>query len=612
VRPQPRVLLLLDPRPGTVSPQELCLPDGRPLVEVVEHRCVAEAGEPAGVLDGKRDLAALLEQPQTPALQPISTMDSAETADICLVDAAALAFTTTYGDIVADPRPGPAVMRGNESDRAVAVRFDPADVADPGDVALVVRALGSAPAGGALNVLAGALTAIGHPPRELGAGSFPVQLVSGPGDLDRALEVESGLDEAALRLRRSSRGDDGFLSTFLVRPLSRRLTRRAVRVGVTPAAITGVSFLLGLLAAGAYAGGSLPWRLVGSLLLLVSLVVDCVDGEVARYTRTSSPRGGWLDVASDRTKEYAVYAGLAFGLAAGAAEHRGWRLASATFVVLLVRHVVDFGYFVRSIDPPAGAPDGAASVVGAWSERTNRRSALMWAKRAVAMPVGERTLLLVVLAPAVGARWCLYVLLVLSLVSAVYTTAGRVGRRAFARGASAPSARGSQVTTGLRLRTLVDAGPLASWLPGLSGRWGWLAPALARTVEQGGLLLVVAVHCRSALPAAYSLLVVVALHQYDVVYRQRLAGAVEDDGLLGRPGFVVRCVVVLLVVLLPLGAARQPVLWALAAVLAALTVVDSGRWWRAPGLGPLPRGRWLPGVSRAEQLAETAAPEGND
>jgi phosphatidylglycerophosphate synthase len=600
VRPQPRVLLLLDPRPGTALPDQLSVAGGGSLLDLVQERSVAEAGESAGVIHGKAGLAELLALPA--AGQP-SEQPDLPARSTCLIDAAELAFATTYGDLVADPRPGPAVLRGAESDRALAVRLDLEDIDDAGDIALLVRAIGSAPAGGALTVLAGALTAIGRPPRELGAGPLPVNLVAGQDDLDHALAEQDDLDEAALRLRRSSRADDGFLSTFLVRPLSRQVTRRAVPVGITPMAVTAVSFLLGLLAALAYAGGSLPWRLLGSLLLFVSLVVDCVDGEIARYTRTSSPRGGWLDIASDRTKEYAVYAGLAAGVGG-----RGvWSFAAATFVVLLVRHFVDFGYAVSAIGRVPGSAGGGGGGptregegrVGAWSERTNRVSGVMWAKRAIGLPVGERTLLLVVLAPALGARWALFILLVLALVSATYSTAGRVGRRAFGRRTASPQ---YDSVASLRLRALVDPGPLAGVLTGLvppvSRRLGWLSPALARVIEAGGLLLLVALHRPAALPAAYALFVVVALHQYDVVYRQRLGGAVQDDSVLGRVGFVARGVVVLLLVLVPLGDALVPVLWALTAVLAVLTCADSIRWWRAPRLAPLSRGRWLPTPGR--------------
>ena len=65
----------------------------------------------------------------------------------------------------------------------------------------------------------------------------------------------------------------------------------------------------------------------------------------------------------------------------------------------------------------------------------------MWAKRAVIMPVGERTLLLVALVPLVGVRWTLWLLLASGLVAAAYTTAGRLGRALASRSSGAAAAQ---------------------------------------------------------------------------------------------------------------------------------------------------------------------------
>ncbi|WP_460447799.1 CDP-alcohol phosphatidyltransferase family protein, partial [Angustibacter aerolatus] len=245
----------------------------------------------------------------------------------------------------------------------------------------------------------------------------------GPGDELAAVRAwHADEDEQRLRLRRASRSDDGFLSTFLVRPPSRWLTRPALALGLPAAAVTGVALLLGLAAAAAYAGGGTGWRVLGSVLLLASLVVDCVDGQVARLTRTTSARGAWLDVGADRVKEYAVYAGLA----AGAHDRTGWVLALAAMALLVTRHHVDFAYATL------GSSD-ADSGVAAWSARTDLRGWTLWARRFVIMPVGERTLVLVVLAPLLGVRATLVVLLAWGLVAAAWTTAGRVGRTVLAR-----------------------------------------------------------------------------------------------------------------------------------------------------------------------------------
>ncbi len=542
-RPAPAVILVVD---GSTAAA----------VELVSARATAERGVVHAVV---------------PA-DAVPTALSGLAADRVVVVLAAgwLAPATVYGDLVADPRPAPAVLH-DENGGVVGVR-----TGDPASLTRAISGLGEPTADGLLDALAAGLRSGGGPVREVGPGAFPTTWIGD--DLESARAVTDAADEAALRLRRASRSDDGFLSAFLIRPLSRRVTRRVVRTAVAPAQITGVSLVLGIASAAAYAGGARGWLALGSLLLLVSLVVDCVDGEVARHTRTFSALGGWLDVASDRVKEYAVYAALVVGVG-----HSGgrdlWPLALASMTVLVTRHFVDFGFAASSGAAAAG------STVAQWSAATSRRPALMWAKRAVIMPVGERTVLLVVVVPLLGARVALWVLFAWGLVAGAYTTAGRVGRAW-----RSPAAGDASVVVG-RLVGQCDVGPLARWP--VTGRLGWLWPALCRLVEALGVVGLAAwAGGADLLPGAYAVLAVGAFRLYDVVYRQRLGAAVRTEDGLARVGWPARVVVVGALAAVGAGAGTGPAGAALvgsAGVFGLLALAASARWWRAQ-----PRGATAP------------------
>jgi phosphatidylglycerophosphate synthase len=536
------------------------LPDD--LERAVASRATAEAGELGPTLDAGRAV---------PALRQLAS--AAEARSVAVVDARALTVPTVYGDVVADPRDDNAVLRTGDG-RVVALRIRAAER----DVLGAPELAGCRTTSSLLSAAA-TLLAVRGPVRELGPGDFPLTVVEDD-DPAPALAAVDAVDEAALRLRRASRSDDGFLSTFLVRPLSRRLTRRAVGRGFSPATVTAVSLTLGLASAASYGGGGRGWLLLGSLLLLTSLVVDCVDGEVARYTRTFSPLGGWLDVASDRIKEYAVYAGLVTGVARVTGE-RLWGLALASLALLVVRHFVDFGFAASGVGsgPRAGG-------VAALSASTSRVPAVMWAKRAVIMPVGERTLLLVVLVPLVGVRWTLWLLLASGVVAAAYTTAGRVGRALAPRSSTSPRLEATE-----RLVGQCDAAPLPAGLLPVAGRFGWLTPSACRLVEQALVVgVAAAVAGQELLPGVYAVLFVAAFRGYDVTYRQRLAGATVTRDPLRSAGWPVRVLVVAVVALLVaagvLGAGpAAAVLALLAALWFAAALRCSARWWadRPPG-----------------------------
>ena len=78
-------------------------------------------------------------------------------------------------------------------------------------------------------------------------------------------------------------------------------------------------------------------------MLQAAFTIDCVDGQLARYTRQFSKLGAWLDSIFDRGKEYVVYVGLALGATRGFGDDV-WTLAVAALALQTARHQVDFAW----------------------------------------------------------------------------------------------------------------------------------------------------------------------------------------------------------------------------------------------------------------------------
>ncbi|MGQ0464881.1 MAG: CDP-alcohol phosphatidyltransferase family protein [Sporichthyaceae bacterium] len=300
-------------------------------------------------------------------------------------------------------------------------------------------------------LLALALVRVGGKTAAVEAGGYTC---ARPRTEDEATTLGTQMGRASehrIRLARVARPDDGFYSTFVVRKISPKLTDLAVRWMWSPNSITLIALVIALAAAECFWIGTTPWLILGALLLQLSLAIDCVDGETARYTRRFTPLGAWLDATTDRVKEYAVYAGLALG--AARTGDPVWTLAAATLALQVFRNFVDFGFVAtipsRTPPPPprvslreteAGpAPSGSAKLEGRavavvgqgavkLSERTSKTSALKWAKRMVFLPIGERWLVISVAAAVSGPRAVFVVLLTLGWFSAIYATTGRVLR----------------------------------------------------------------------------------------------------------------------------------------------------------------------------------------
>lgn len=394
------------------------------------------------------------------------------------------------------------------------------------------------------------LEAAGVPVSAVPLGGYAWARPADAAEAERARALIAGVDERRTRLREAARGGDGFYSTFVLRKLSWRVTGVAERLGVTPNQVTIASFLIGLLAAGVIATGDRPLMVLGAVLLQLCLVVDCVDGELARYRRRFSRFGAWLDATTDRVKEFAAVA--AFAVAGHRNDETLWGLAAAVVALQTFRNLADLGWAAQR--GPA-RPLPASGWVGVpervvTPQRTPGPGAAEWVRRLGHFPVGERFLVMSVGALVLSPRVTLVVLLVAGLLAAAYLLAAFAVRSR--TGGSV--AVGRMVDGGLLLRGLVVNGRLAAVLP-----------AVIATAELGVVWLL------TGGATGLLLVAVVAIAHYGVAY-----GAREGQPATGPAvGTDVRLVVLVVAALLGAG-------WlalALAAVVAVVSTATSLRAW---------------------------------
>jgi CDP-diacylglycerol--glycerol-3-phosphate 3-phosphatidyltransferase len=86
------------------------------------------------------------------------------------------------------------------------------------------------------------------------------------------------------------------------------LVRGLIRAGVTPNTLTTVGALVILASSVAY---GLGWIQVGGILLLLSGVVDTLDGQVARKGASTTKFGAFYDSTLDRVGDGASFIGIA-------------------------------------------------------------------------------------------------------------------------------------------------------------------------------------------------------------------------------------------------------------------------------------------------------------
>jgi hypothetical protein len=277
-------------------------------------------------------------------------------------------------------------------------------------------------------------------------------------DQAQAEAAQEGIDavnEDDVRLSAAVKNNDGFFTTYAVSTYSRYIARWCSKRGWTPNGVTAISMGISVVAAGFFSYGQRWSMVVGAVFLYFAFVFDCVDGQLARYTRQFSTLGAWLDATFDRAKEYTVFAGLAAGstaAAVGSSVHGGdvWWLAITALTVQTCRHMVDFAFGAskRRLPPepipvlPLAMPDdrvldlpepsksrpkgGGLSHLAVWlSARSEKVRIFHWFKKIVVLPIGERFALIALTAAIFNAEVTFISLLTWGGIAAAYTVIGR-------------------------------------------------------------------------------------------------------------------------------------------------------------------------------------------
>jgi phosphatidylglycerophosphate synthase len=151
----------------------------------------------------------------------------------------------------------------------------------------------------------------------------------------RSLAELAAIEQTMLAALKSPE-DGPIVDRFVNRAVSTRLTRWMIAFPVTPNQITCTSLITGL--AGAWLLGSegMLRSLWGLVLFQISLILDHMDGEVARLKFLSSRLGKWLDAFSDHVVGLAVVGLLTWRVARNgpAVQFIGLGLAAALGITL--------------------------------------------------------------------------------------------------------------------------------------------------------------------------------------------------------------------------------------------------------------------------------------
>ena len=97
--------------------------------------------------------------------------------------------------------------------------------------------------------------------------------------------------------------DDEWWSSFVTSPLAILANYGAVDVPwMTPNRITAASFLVALMASIGIVVGGTACFIAAAVLIHISHILDCMDGQMARYSKVTSPVGSYFDRLTDQVQ----------------------------------------------------------------------------------------------------------------------------------------------------------------------------------------------------------------------------------------------------------------------------------------------------------------------
>jgi phosphatidylglycerophosphate synthase len=357
-----------------------------------------------------------------------------------------------------------------------------------------------------------------------------VELLAAPfvrsSDPDKKVKTSMQIQKLSiprLRLKMANRANDGFFSVYVLRRFSKLLTWVAVKIGATPNQVTIASFAIGLYAAFLFAQGDFWSILLGAILLQVSIIVDCVDGELARYTRTFSELGAWLDAITDRVKEYAVFLGLAYGAYVQNGQNL-WLLAALLMTLQTFRHLSDYNFSqvvkARDEETVPVPVDFMAKWDAIEADKTpeprglaanyNFQRVKYWVGKIITFPIGERWLAISLTAVIGGALFTFTAMPILVIISMAWVYRVRISKTLFmAKTRIKSEVIARQLDLGFRNKALFT-------------RFDWLEPSLLRALELGGLISLFAFTGKlegNLGIASFVILFSIAFHHYDNLYR---------------------------------------------------------------------------------------------
>jgi len=161
---------------------------------------------------------------------------------------------------------------------------------------------------------------------------------------------------------------DETLTLYILRPIAFIFVKMLYPTNVTPNQVSLMSIIVGMLSGYFFSRGDVTSYFVAGILYFFCLVLDCVDGMIARLKKNGTPVGRIIDGFADYIVGISVYIGLGIGFTKGIVNIDFWPYSPMILLVIAAAShifhamIVDF-YRVEFMS------HGLGKVTSVWEEK---------------------------------------------------------------------------------------------------------------------------------------------------------------------------------------------------------------------------------------------------
>ena len=120
------------------------------------------------------------------------------------------------------------------------------------------------------------------------------------------------------------------VNIYIHDPIAKRLVRVLKNTCFTPNQVTYLSVLVGFVSGYSFSQGTWVYSIAGGILLELTLILDCVDGQLARAKNMASDWGRLIDGIAG----YFAYLAVVYGIIVGYPDFQSALIVIAVFTVL--------------------------------------------------------------------------------------------------------------------------------------------------------------------------------------------------------------------------------------------------------------------------------------